>query len=107
MSASVLTIVHSSLDAQLVSDLVSQEPRLWHMCRILKKDAGTTVIVMSHNRQSVVVKHHRINRWRRRADIIIHGSPARRSWRGARLLQTYGFSASVMTSHGVAANGPC
>ena len=91
VSASVLTIVHSSLDAQLVSDLVSQEPALWKMCRILKKDAGTTVTVMSHNTQSVVVKHHRINRWRRRADTTIHGSPARRSWRGARLLQTYGF----------------
>ena len=84
MSASDPTILHSSLDAQLVSDLVSQEPVLWQMARILKKDAGTTVTVMSHNKQSVVVKHHQIDRWRRRADVIMHGSPARRSWRGAR-----------------------
>ena len=86
------TIVYSSLDAQLVSDLVSQEPALWQMARILKKDARTTVTMMSHNKQSVVVKHHEIDSWRHRADIIMHGSPARRSWRGARLLQTYGFS---------------
>ena len=90
--ASTPTIVHSNLDTQLVADLVSQEPTLWKMSRILKKDAGTTVTVLSHDTHSVVVKHHRINRWRRRADAIMHGSPARRSWRGARLLQTYGFS---------------
>ena len=46
---------------------------------------------MSDSIQSVVVKRHRLTHWRRRADTLIHGSPARRSWRGARLLQTHGF----------------
>ncbi len=46
---------------------------------------------MSDSTQSVVVKRHKLTHWRRRADALIHGSPARRAWRGAQLLQTHGF----------------
>ena len=84
-------IIHSHLDAARVTDLVSSQPTHWQCIRILKQDAGTTVTLMSDSSQSVVVKRHRLTRWRRRADALIHGSPARRSWRGARLLQTHGF----------------
>ena len=84
-------IIHSHLDTARVTDLVSSQPAHWQCIRILKQDAGTTVTLMSDSSQSVVVKRHRLTRWRRRADALIHGSPARRSWRGARLLQTHGF----------------
>ncbi len=84
-------IVHSHLDAARVTDLVSSQPTHWQCIRILKQDAGTTVTLMSDSIQSVIVKHHRLTRWRRWADALIHGSPARRSWRGAQLLQTHGF----------------
>ena len=46
---------------------------------------------MSDSTQSVVIKRHQLTHWRRRADALIHGSPARRAWRGAQLLQTHGF----------------
>ena len=84
-------IIHSHLDAARVTDLVSSQPIHWQCTRILKQDAGTTVTLMSDSIQSVVVKRHRLTHWRLRADALIHGSPARRSWRGARLLQTHGF----------------
>ena len=84
-------IIHSHLEAARVTDLVSSQPIHWQCTRILKQDAGTTVTLMSDSIQSVVVKRHRLTHWRRRADALIHGSPARRSWHGARLLQTYGF----------------
>ena len=91
MSPSSPTIVHSRLDTERVSDLVSPQPQQWRRCRVLKQDAGTTVILMADANQSVIVKHHQLNRWRRRADALIHGSPARRAWSGAQLLQTHGF----------------
>lgn len=84
-------IIYSHLDAARVTDLVSSQPIHWQCIRILKQDAGTTVTLMSDSVQSVVVKRHRLTHWRRRADALLHGSPARRSWRGARLLQTHGF----------------
>lgn len=91
VSTTVPAIVHSHLDAARVTDLVSSQPTHWQCIRILKQDAGTTVTLMSDSIQSVIVKHHRLTRWRRWADALIHGSPARRSWRGAQLLQTHGF----------------
>jgi hypothetical protein len=40
---------------------------------------------------AVVIKHHRLSTWRRWGDALWHGSPARRAWQGARLLQAKGF----------------
>ena len=84
-------IIHARLEAGRVTDLVSSRPEHWQCTRILKQDAGTTVTLMSDSTQSVVVKRHQLTRWRRRADALMHGSPARRAWRGAHLLQTHGF----------------
>ena len=91
VSTTVPAIVHSPLDAARVTDLVSSQPTHWRCTRIFKQDAGTTVTLMSDSTQSVVVKRHKLTHWRRRADALIHGSPARRAWRGAQLLQTHGF----------------
>ena len=91
VSTTVPAIVHSHLDAARVTDLVSSQPKHWRRIRIFKQDVGTTVTLMSDSTQSVVVKRHKLTHWRRRADALIHGSPARRAWRGAQLLQTHGF----------------
>ncbi len=84
-------IVHSHLNAARVIDLVSSQPTHWRCTRILKQDVGTTVTLMSDSIRSVVVKCHQLTHWRRRADALLHGSPARRAWYGAQLLQTHGF----------------
>ena len=84
-------IVHSHLGAARVTDLVSSQPKHWQCARILKQDAGTTVTLMTDSTQSVIVKRHQLDRWRLRADVLIHSSPARRAWSGAQLLQTHGF----------------
>ncbi len=86
-------LIYSHLDAARVTDLISSQPTHWQCTRIFKQDAGTTVTLMSDSIQSVVVKRHQLAHWRRRADALLHGSPARRAWRGAQLLQTHGFSA--------------
>ncbi len=91
VSPGLPTIIHSDLDVARVTDLVSSQPTHWQCTRILKQDSSTTVTLMSDSIQSVVVKRHRLTRWRHRADALLHGSPARRSWRGAQLLQEYGF----------------
>ncbi len=89
--AALPDIVHSHLDAARVRDLVSSQPTHWRCTRILKQDGGTTVTLMSDSIRSVVVKCHQLTPWRRRADAVLHGSPARRAWYGAHLLQTQGF----------------
>ncbi len=91
VSTTLPVIVHSRLDAARVTDLVSSYPKHWQCARILKQDAGTTVTLMSDSTQLVVVKRHQLDRWRRRADVLLHSSPARRAWSGAQLLQTHGF----------------
>lgn len=58
--------------------------------RILKQDKGTTVTLLHLPTGAVVVKRHRLETRRRRADAWLHGSPARRAWQGATLLQTHG-----------------
>ncbi len=63
----------------------------WGPTQLLKQDKDTTVILVSLPLGAVVAKHHSLRRWRRVGDGIIHGSPARRSWQGACLLQEYGF----------------
>jgi hypothetical protein len=59
--------------------------------RVLKQGKGTTVTLLSLPTGAVVVKHYRATSWRRRADTVLHGSPARRAWRGAQLLPAWGF----------------
>ena len=63
----------------------------WGPTQLLKQDKGTTVTLVSLPLGAVVTKHHSLQRWRRVADGVLHGSPARRSWQGARLLQEHGF----------------
>ena len=89
--ATAPTIIHSRLAAERVMDLVCVQPPRWRCVRVLKQDRGTSVTLMSDSTQAVVVKRHQLTRWRHRADAVLHGSPARRAWRGARLLQQHGF----------------
>jgi glycosyltransferase involved in cell wall biosynthesis len=74
--------------------VVSSSPKQWPQARILKHDRRTTVTLLSLPSGAVVIKHHRLHTWRRSGDALWHGSPARRAWRGAQLLQAHGFSVS-------------
>ncbi len=58
---------------------------------VLKQGKGTTVTLLSLPAGAIVVKHYRTTSWRRWADTVLRGSPARRAWRGAQLLQAGGF----------------
>src|SRR5262245_15416864 len=78
-------------DRQELVRLVSRPPEQWAAARVLKHDRGTTVTLLTLPTGAVVIKHHRLHTWRRRGDALRHGSPARRAWRGAQLLQARGF----------------
>lgn len=71
--------------------LLTTPPEQWPQTDILKRDKGTTVAAVRLSTTTVVIKHHRLLTWRRWADAIVHGSPARRAWQGAQLLQQHRF----------------
>lgn len=87
------TTVHSELPLEQAVDLTTARPRLWQQVRVFKQDAASTVMLMVNDEMSVVVKRQRLNTWRRRADALLHGSPAHRSWKGAHRLRLLGFPA--------------
>src|SRR5262249_45145900 len=86
-----LDTVFCAPDRQELLRVVSRLPEQWPRARALKHDRGTTVTLLMLPTGAVVIKHHRLYTWRRWADALWHGSPARRVWRGAQLLQAKGF----------------
>ena len=87
-----LTTVFRALDQPTLSQLISTAPETWPERRLLKHDKGTTVtLVKPSGTTAIVIKHHRVLTWKRWIDVLVHGSPARRAWRGAQLLQAHGF----------------
>ncbi|HEV8718396.1 MAG TPA: glycosyltransferase [Candidatus Binatia bacterium] len=91
MSKPSLHTIFCAPDRQELLQLVSCPPEQWTAARVLKHDRGTTVTLLPLPAGAVVIKHHRLHTWRRWGDALWHGSPARRSWRGAQLLQARGF----------------
>ena len=87
------TIVHSEIGLERAVDLTTARPRLWQLRRVLKHDAASTVWLLADDEMSVVAKRQRLNTWRRRGDALLHGSPARRAWKGAHRLRLLGFPA--------------
>ena len=71
---------------------MSTPPEQWTPARVLKHDRGTTVTLLMLPTGAVVIKHQCLHTWRRWGDALWHGSPARRAWWGAQLLQAKGFS---------------
>jgi len=90
MPISHLSTVFCAPDRQELFDLLSHAPDYGPASQILKQDRGTTVTLVSLPTGAVVVKHHRMYTWRRWGDGLVHGSPARRAWHGAQLLQAAG-----------------
>ncbi|MBI3796325.1 MAG: glycosyltransferase [Deltaproteobacteria bacterium] len=86
-----LHTVFCAPDRQELLQLVSRPPEQWTQARVLKHDRGTTVTLLTLPTGTVVIKHHRLHTWRRWGDALWHGSPARRAWQGAQLLQANGF----------------
>ena len=87
------TVVHSEIGLERAVDLTTAHHRLWQLRRVFKQDAASTVRLMADDEMSVVVKWQRLHTWRRRADAVLHGSPARRAWKGAHRLRLLGFPA--------------
>jgi len=87
-----LHTVFCAPDRQELLQLVSCPPEQWTTARVLKHDRGTTVALLTLPTGAVVIKHHRLHTWRQWGDALWHGSPARRAWHGAQLLQARGFS---------------
>lgn len=85
-----LSIIFGASDRQELLDLLSRAPNYGPSSQVLKQDRGTTVTLVSLPTGAVVVKHHRMYTWRRWGDGLVHGSPARRAWHGAKLLQAAG-----------------
>jgi glycosyltransferase involved in cell wall biosynthesis len=86
-----LYTVFCAPDQQELLQVVSHPPEQWPQARVLKHDRGTTVTLLRLPTGVVVIKHHRLYTWRRWGDALWHGSPARRAWRSAQLLQARGF----------------
>lgn len=91
MPPSHLSIIFCAPERQDLLHLVASPPEQWPRSRVLKQDRGTTVMLVPLSSGTVVIKHQRLRTWRRSGDALWHGSPARRSWHGAQLLQTHGF----------------
>jgi hypothetical protein len=91
MSSSRFTTVFCVPDRPDLPELVSSPLEQWPQVHILKQDKGTTVALISLAHQPIVIKHHLLRTWRHWGDALLHGSPARRSWLGAQLLQSHGF----------------
>ncbi len=91
MAPSPLSAVLCVGDRPDLTERLSAAPQEWGPGRILKHDKDTTVRWVSLPLGAVVTKHHRLRRWSRVGDTLLHGSPARRSWQGAHLLREHGF----------------
>ncbi|MBI3756473.1 MAG: glycosyltransferase [Deltaproteobacteria bacterium] len=92
MSALQLTTVFCASDQPVLPQLIAASPETWPERRLLKHDKGTTVTVVKPSAvTAIVIKHHRVFTWKRWIDVLVHGSPARRAWRGAQFLQAHGF----------------
>ncbi len=65
--------------------------RLFDQCRFLKNNKARAVGLVFLPEMPLVVKRQILRSWRQRVAALIKGSPGRRAWHGARLLQTHGF----------------
>jgi glycosyltransferase involved in cell wall biosynthesis len=87
-----LVTLYCANDQPTLERLVTHAPEAWPNPTLLKHDKGTTVTLLRPaTPPAIVIKHHRFLTWRRWLDVLAHGSPAHRSWKGAQLLQAQGF----------------
>jgi glycosyl transferase family 2/lipopolysaccharide kinase (Kdo/WaaP) family protein len=89
---SALTTLFCAPDRPELLELLARAPGYGVPAQNLKQDRGTTVTLVSLPTEPVVIKHHSLSTWRRRGDSLLHGSPAVRALRGARLLQAAGIA---------------
>lgn len=91
MDSSQVQTIFCSSDLPDLAQLVSSPSIQWPQPHILKQDKGTTVTLITLAHHPIVIKHHKLRTWRQWGDSFLRGSPAQRSWAGAKLLQTQGF----------------
>ncbi|MSQ47692.1 MAG: glycosyltransferase [Deltaproteobacteria bacterium] len=87
-----LATLFCSPDRLELPELLTHAPEYHGATRTLKQDRGTTVTLVSLPTGAIVIKHHRLSTWRQWGDSLLHGSPARRAWHGAQLLQAAGIT---------------
>ena len=87
---SSLSVIFCDPEWQEILDLLSRPSLSPANNRVLKHGRGTSVTLFPSDQGHFVVKHHRLHTWRRWGDSLLLGSPARRAWQGARLLQAVG-----------------
>jgi glycosyltransferase involved in cell wall biosynthesis len=91
MPFSQLISLFCAPDQPALEQLVVSKPEYWLRTYVLKQDKGATVSLVYAPTTTLVIKHHRLLTWGRWMDAFVHGSPARRAWQGARLLERHGF----------------
>ncbi|MGE0826593.1 MAG: glycosyltransferase [Candidatus Binatia bacterium] len=89
---SSLSVIFCDPERQDVLDLLSHPSAYEHESRVLKNHGGRTVSVVSLPQGPVVVKRHTLRTLPRWGESLFHGSPARRAWRGAQILQAAGIA---------------
>lgn len=85
-----LSVIYCVPDRQDILELLSRPSLAQAESRTLKNGRGSSVTLFPTAQGAVVTKHHQVHTWRRWGDCVLRGSPARRAWRGAQLLQAAG-----------------
>ena len=84
-------VLFSRLGTQDVQDIVLSETDRWKIKLVIKEDVDRNVVLMKKGAQEVIVKRSLCFGWRKALACLIHGSPAVRSGRAAKLLSTLNF----------------
>ena len=83
-----LSVIFCDPERREILDLLSRPSQT--DSRVLKNGRGISVTLLPLAQGPIVIKHQRLHTWRRWGDSLLLGSPARRAWQGAQLLQAAG-----------------
>jgi len=85
-----LSVIFCDPERREILDLLSRPSLSQADRRVLKNGRGISVTLLPLAQGPIVIKHHWLHTWRRWGDSLLLGSPARRAWQGAQLLQAAG-----------------
>jgi hypothetical protein len=85
-----LSVIFCDPERREILDLLSRPSLSQVDGRALKNGRGISVTLLPLAQGPIVIKHQWLHTWRRWGDSLLLGSPARRAWQGAQLLQAAG-----------------
>src|SRR5688500_10317629 len=85
-----LSVIFCDPERREILDLLSRPSLSQVGGRVLKNGRGISVTLLPLAQGPIVIKHQWLHTWRRWGDSLLLGSPARRAWQGAQLLQAAG-----------------